>query len=487
VTYPFVPLSPEQEYACLSQEGVFPSPATPGGCQNGRPAQGWEIGYQNMAVTKLTAPNHGVTFKRLVFVFVVATILVRLLTFVWSAHQHSWRNGPFGYEYTYIALSILDGNGYSSPFSPPPTGPTMWHPPIVTFVLAGIFRVFGVCTLPAYVTWILINAFLCGVCSFLIVLIAKRAFGTKTALLSQAIYVFNMFEIYKFQFMPANLADEVFITLFILIGLAGFIYVKGAVGRGLLGGFLLLAHPMAFLAYLVLILVAFLRKAISLGRLATVFVVTLLTVSPLIIRNYAVMGGFSLTKSNFFFEAYICNVPESKGILTPEIHRNHHPQSNVQERKLMAELGELKYVKRYRQKFFEMVRQEPLRLLKLTLRRINYFWIDFVDYAKVMYPHKSGMEIALVQVYYGLSLCSLLFCMYTFLVKERRDTLTQAIVMIPLIYSLPYAITHVSVRYRTPIEPVLMILISASIFKVYELLYSGPRNPRRPISRASTI
>src|SRR5580704_12899518 len=56
---------------------------------------------------------------------------------------------PFGYETGRIARSIALGKGFSSPLNVD-SGPTIWLTPIYPYILAGIFKLFGVYTYASY-------------------------------------------------------------------------------------------------------------------------------------------------------------------------------------------------------------------------------------------------------------------------------------------------------------------------------------------------
>src|SRR6202451_4844324 len=51
----------------------------------------------------------------------------------------------FGYETGRIARSIVQGHGFSSPLFAD-TGPTAWMSPIYPYIVAGVFKVFGIYT-----------------------------------------------------------------------------------------------------------------------------------------------------------------------------------------------------------------------------------------------------------------------------------------------------------------------------------------------------
>src|SRR5215471_13930587 len=64
---------------------------------------------------------------------------------------HTYRFNPvsdsfgFGWESGRIARSIAAGDGFSSPFRGP-TGPTAWVAPMYPYLIAGVFKLFGIYT-----------------------------------------------------------------------------------------------------------------------------------------------------------------------------------------------------------------------------------------------------------------------------------------------------------------------------------------------------
>src|ERR1700745_4331445 len=65
---------------------------------------------------------------------------------------------PFLQESGNIAASLASGHGFSSPFRIE-TGPTAWMPPLYPWLLAGIFRVFGVRTYDSFLAAVALNIF----------------------------------------------------------------------------------------------------------------------------------------------------------------------------------------------------------------------------------------------------------------------------------------------------------------------------------------
>src|SRR6266700_5911842 len=80
-------------------------------------------------------------------VWIVAIAL--LLRVIWIVIGHTYRfkstddNFGFGWEMGRIGAAIASGHGFSNPFGPA-TGPTAWEPPLYPYLVASVFKVFGV-------------------------------------------------------------------------------------------------------------------------------------------------------------------------------------------------------------------------------------------------------------------------------------------------------------------------------------------------------
>ena len=51
---------------------------------------------------------------------------------------------PYGYELGRVARAIAAGQGFSSPLRFVDTGPTAWFTPIYPYLIAGIFKIWGI-------------------------------------------------------------------------------------------------------------------------------------------------------------------------------------------------------------------------------------------------------------------------------------------------------------------------------------------------------
>ena len=91
---------------------------------------------------------------------------------------HTYRFRPddnhfsFGWEMGSIGRSLALGQGFSNPFGEP-TGSTAWEPPLYPFLIAAVFRLFGVYTAGSAVVLLAINSIFSSLTCIPIFLIAN--------------------------------------------------------------------------------------------------------------------------------------------------------------------------------------------------------------------------------------------------------------------------------------------------------------------------
>ena len=79
--------------------------------------------------------------------WIVAIALLLRVGWIVIGHTYKFKstddNFGFGWEMGRIGASLASGHGFSNPFGPA-TGPTAWEPPLYPYLIAGVFRVFGI-------------------------------------------------------------------------------------------------------------------------------------------------------------------------------------------------------------------------------------------------------------------------------------------------------------------------------------------------------
>jgi len=98
---------------------------------------------------------------------------------------------PYGYELGQVARSIAAGKGFSSPLGlPVETGPTAWFTPIYPYLVATIFKTWGIFSGMSHMLIQTMNCAFAALTIIPIYGIAKRSFGEGVAIAAAWTWVF---------------------------------------------------------------------------------------------------------------------------------------------------------------------------------------------------------------------------------------------------------------------------------------------------------
>ncbi len=117
--------------------------------------------------------------------FWIVTIAL-LLRVGWIVVGHTYKfktsdnNFSFGWEMGRIGAALASGRGFGDPFGPP-TGPTAWEPPLYPYLIAGVFKMFGIYSKASAFVLLALNSLFSALTCIPIFLIAKRIFSEKVA------------------------------------------------------------------------------------------------------------------------------------------------------------------------------------------------------------------------------------------------------------------------------------------------------------------
>src|ERR1700690_4284378 len=107
--------------------------------------------------------------------WIVLISLVLQVATIGVFRQYRTRSGEdhfgFGWEMGRIGRSIALGQGFSSPYEGH-TGPTAWEPPLYPFLIAGVFKVFGIYTVASALVLLSVNSLFSALTCIPIFLIA---------------------------------------------------------------------------------------------------------------------------------------------------------------------------------------------------------------------------------------------------------------------------------------------------------------------------
>src|SRR3984893_2634851 len=358
----------------------------------------------------------------------------------------------FGWEMGRIARSIAQGHGYGSPYGDS-TGPTAWEPPLYPYLMAAVFKVFGVYTYPSAWALLTINSLLSALTCIPIYLLASQTFGERVARWSARTWAFLP---YIWYWSVHWIWDTTFTPLILsLILLVSLELQESRQGRnwlifGLLWGVGALANPTmpAFLPFCGLwIWRQRQRRGLSsLSGIAVSSAIFFLVLTPWLVRNYEVFGRFVFLRDDFGLQFRLGNGDGADGMSRVYLQ----PNLNKLEFEKFQRLGELAYAADCKRLAFDWIRTHPGRFLLISLKRVFYYWngVPKPTDSTAFWDFRSSLFLASsVLGLWGLILA----------LRQKR---CGAWLFAGLIVTYPavYYVVYPHARYRHPIEPELLIL-----------------------------
>src|SRR5581483_2271885 len=108
-----------------------------------------------MANASISTPQTLSSFRRwwsrarTSFFWIVLLAMLLRLGIILIGHTYKFKtlddDFSFGWEMGRIGRSLALGQGFSNPFNGP-SGPTAWEPPLYPFLIAAVFKLFGIYT-----------------------------------------------------------------------------------------------------------------------------------------------------------------------------------------------------------------------------------------------------------------------------------------------------------------------------------------------------
>jgi len=380
------------------------------------------------------------------------------LRFGWIVVAHTYKfktfedNFSFGWEMGRIGRSLAQGQGFGNPFSET-TGPTGWEPPVYPFLIAAVFKVFGIYTRVSALVLLTINSLCSALTCIPIFLIAKRCFDEKLAIWTAWLWALMppvMYWCTRWVWETSLAALLLAVIFWLTLDLEERAGLVPWIRFGLFWGIAALTNT-SLLAFLPASgLWAWYRRwkrgKSSLAGVVLSAVVFVACVAPWLARNQRVLGVMSL-RSNFGAELRIGNGPGADGTWREYLH----PTQNVYQMRLYREMGEVAYVAQRKQEAMAFIREDYSRFLGLSLKRFIYYWGGV--------PRLSEIP-ALAQTKNSVFLASslLAFAGLTLALRKRRPG-AWLFLWLVLSYPAVYYAVFPHPRYRHPIEPELGILI----------------------------
>ncbi len=372
--------------------------------------------------------------------------------------------GDFGWEMAWVARSIATGHGFGSPFWPL-TGPTALVPPGFPYLEAAIFRVFGLYSLHSALAILSLDSFFSALTCLPIYFLAKDCINERIARYAGWAWVIYPFSVYYSTVVwEWALTALLFTTcLAILLRLHTVESRAAWAGFGVLYGLTALVNP-AVLSVLPFLFVVALwkRRRIGLpwfGRalLTTVTVIAVLT--PWVVRSSLAMHTFVPIRDNYWLEFYAGNTGDG-------FESNvawAHPASSDAEMQAYQQMGETAYLAQKHHLAAEFVTRHKLWFAAATARRALRYWTGFWS-LNPRYLHKEPLDIP--NFFYCTAVTVFMLRGARRLWRHSRSIALPFVTLIA-VFPVTYYLSHSSMDYRQPIEPVIVILSIIGIFGVF--------------------
>ncbi len=404
--------------------------------------------------------SHPPTQSRPYLLMVLVALIVRLavIPFVYR----DWMD-PFVLEhwaFGLIARSIASGHGFGSPFAD--TGSSALLPPVYSYLLASIFKIFGIETMASILAALSLNSLFSAFTCVPVFLLARQAFGDRVAKWAGWGWAFSPYGVYYG-------ADWAWSTCLVTFELAWlFLFARRLEDSsrtrdwilfGAFGGFAALTEPVV-LSVVPLLGLWTLYRRYRQNRtwkvpMASAALAALAVMSPWFVRNYELFHKFIPVRSGFGLELYIGNNGYSERWVNSSLHPNH----NDAELSEYERTGEIAYMDHKLQQAKAYIRSHPAWFAWMTCRRILYMWTGYWSFDRA-YLKDEPLDPPNIFVNTTMTVLGLLGLWRVF---KRDSALAVRFAIILLVFPLPYYISHPETYYFRPVDPLIVVLAAVTV------------------------
>lgn len=387
---------------------------------------------------------------------------------------------PFSGSYIYggetgaVAAAIASGRGFSSPLPKIITGSTAWLTPIYPYLLAGIFKLFGIFTFKSMATIQVLNIGFSALTSWPICSAGTMAFGKRVgtasawlwALLPDAIF-YSAVWVWDTALTGLCMAALFAATL----KLRSSSRVSWWIGYGALWAFSAMVNPcvLSVLPFLALWAIWPLRDRLTqaLKLAAPASLIFIAGIAPWTIRNYVVFHKFIPLRSNFGLELWLSNSSQ-----VPDTFAGYlHPTEDQEEAAKYIRMTEIPYMAEKQSEALAFMRAHPRDTMRFFFRRFADNWLGVwdapADLWRLMPPF---IRVTLV----WNCVFSLLSFLGAFFAYRARSEAALPFASVMLMFPVVFYVTHTTGRYRYPLDTIMVILtVFALAYPLSQLLKRG--------------
>jgi len=389
------------------------------------------------------------------------------------------RMDPFRDHWSYdvevgkLACSIASGHGFSDPLycrgavpeqnaaTEAPyyahTGPSAMEPPVFVYLLAGIFRVFGIYSKASLLVALFINCAFSALTALPIYGIATKCFSARVGVWSAWVWAVFPYSVYWAAQIPwaTSLTTLLFTALVLYtLRLDSADSIRTWASFGLIGGIAALVDPVVLSTIPFIIgWVCFRRRRRGIAWKLPAAVAVLTLIIPLVpwfVRNYVVFDRALFLRDPFWMAFHVGNSAGTAGWWDDSAN----PGNSTSEMEEMVRLGELGYMAAKRQQSLSFLREHGVLFTSLVARRILYVWTGFWSF-RSDYLKTEPFDLPNIPFATGLTLLLLLGLRKMFQANHPQKWLFALILLtFPIVYYLTLPLQ----RFRGPIEPEVVML-----------------------------
>jgi hypothetical protein len=407
--------------------------------------------------------------------------------FLWMAKHHAptpFFDFPYGYETGHIARSIALGKGFSSPLNGVDTGPTAWLTPVFPYLLAGVFKLFGIYTYTSFLVIVTIDCLFSALACVPTFFIGERLGGRATGAIAAWIWaLFPVAIILPVSWVWDTCLSTLVVGLIVWATLAvcESKRTRDWAAYGLLWAFGLMLNPaiLSVLPFILLWQASQLRKENRQWLKLPAVAALLITMGcmPWTARNYLTFHKLIPMRSNFGLELWLGNNSQ----VTDTLARWLHPDGYLPERQKFVQMGEIAYMQAKQHEAVQFIVSHPRDEMRFLWHRFMDNWTGTSEPIPDIWRSLGWQGQLTLATNILVSLLSMVGVLLLFR-RERREAWLFAV--FPVVYPVIYYVTHTSARYRHPIDPILCVLAGFSIAAVSTAVARGLSRAKRPALRA---
>lgn len=372
-----------------------------------------------------------------------------------------------------VATSLALGQGFGSPYWEP-TGPTAIVPPVYPAILAGLYRVFGVHAPAAGQAALTLNVLFSSATCIAIWGIGRELFDRRVGLLASLLWA-----VYPL----TGFSDVLYVwntSLYVLL-LTSFFWAvlriraeSGAAawtGLGLLSGLTVLTEPAALAAVLPALAWLWWMRKPPVRKGLLVLLVMAVPIAGWTVRNYRVFDRPVFLRSGFGSQL-------SLGLTGEDLVTTHAPASlpgrNPVETRRYAEEGEIEYMRRRQSEALDWIESHPEAYARTVARRAIAFWTGSGDVV-ARYWFYGRFEV-LKRLLFALPAILALPGLLCLRRKRPEEAILLSAVLI--LYPVVYYLTVSYLRFRLPLEPLLIVLSGCTLALLADVARPGTSHSR---------